>query len=86
MIKTCACWGFWREGKGTKPLGFDARGIVAPGKPMGNPAHSDSSASMCIKGGLQGSTPMVPFGVGAPTILVYFIGDWDVHWVRGFDP
>ena len=27
------------------------------------------------------------FGVGAPPNLVFFIGDWDVHWgVRGFDP
>ena len=26
-----------------------------------------------------GSKPMVPFGVGAPPILVYFSGDWDVH-------
>ena len=24
-----------------------------------------------------------PFGVGAPPILVYFSGDWDVHW--GYD-
>ena len=23
------------------------------------------------------------FGVGAPPILVYFSGDWDVHW--GYD-
>ena len=23
------------------------------------------------------------FGVGAPPILVYFCGDWDVHW--GYD-
>ena len=23
------------------------------------------------------------FGVGAPPILVYFSGDWDVHWVYG---
>ena len=27
------------------------------------------------------------FGVGAPPILVYFSGDWDIHWgLRGFDP
>ena len=28
------------------------------------------------------------FGVGAPPILVYFAGDWDVHWGYdlGFDP
>ena len=28
------------------------------------------------------------FGVGAPPILVYFSGDWDVHWgaSRAFDP
>ena len=28
------------------------------------------------------------FGVGAPPILVYFSGDWDVHWGYdlGFDP
>ena len=27
------------------------------------------------------------FGVGAPPILVYFSGDWDVYWrVRDFDP
>ena len=26
-------------------------------------------------------------GVGAPPILVYFSGDWDVHWgVRDLDP
>ena len=23
---------------------------------------------------------LVPFWVGSPPILVYFIGDWDVHW------
>ena len=23
------------------------------------------------------------FGVGAPPILVYFSGDWDVHWGYG---
>ena len=23
------------------------------------------------------------FGIGAPPILVYFIGDWDVHWGHG---
>ena len=28
-----------------------------------------------------GSKPMGShFGVGAPPILVYFGGDWDVHW------
>ena len=27
-----------------------------------------------------GSKPMVPIGVGAPLISVYFSGDWDVHW------
>ena len=28
------------------------------------------------------------FGVGAPSILVHFCGDWDVHWGYdlGFDP
>ena len=27
------------------------------------------------------------FGVRAPPVLVYFSGDWDVHWgVRDFDP
>ena len=35
----------------------------------------------------RGSKPMVPFWVGAPPILVYFSGDWDVHWYDlGFDP
>ena len=29
------------------------------------------------------SKPMVPFAVGAPPILVYFSGDWDVHWGYG---
>ena len=24
------------------------------------------------------------FGVGASPILVYFSGDWDVHWGTGF--
>ena len=23
------------------------------------------------------------FGVGAPPILIYFSGDWDVHWGYG---
>ena len=26
------------------------------------------------------------FGVGAPSILVYFSGDWDVHWGYGILP
>ena len=26
------------------------------------------------------------FGIGAPPILVYFSGDWDVHWGYGVDP
>ena len=26
------------------------------------------------------------FGVGAPPILVYVSGDWDVHWGTAFDP
>ena len=30
-----------------------------------------------------GSKPMVPAWVGAPPILVYFSGDWDVHWGYG---
>ena len=30
-----------------------------------------------------GSNPMVPFWIGARPILVYFSGDWDVHW--GYD-
>ena len=31
-----------------------------------------------------GSKPMGShFGVGAPPILVYFSGDWDVHWGHG---
>ena len=37
----------------------------------------------------RGSKPMVPFwGFGAPPMLVYFTGDWDVHWGYdlGFDP
>ena len=25
------------------------------------------------------------FGVGAPPILVYFRGDWDVHWESGYN-
>ena len=34
-----------------------------------------------------GSKPMGShFGVGAPPILVYSSRDWDVHWVRNFDP
>ena len=35
-----------------------------------------------LRGGC-GSKPMVPFGVGAPPILVYSTGDWDVHWGYG---
>ena len=27
--------------------------------------------------------PTVPFWIGAPPILVYFSGDWDVHWEYG---
>ena len=30
-----------------------------------------------------GSKPMVQFGVGAPPILVYFSGYWNVHWGHG---
>ena len=30
-----------------------------------------------------GQNPWYHFGVGAPPILVYFSGDWDVHW--GYD-
>ena len=30
-----------------------------------------------------GSKPMVPFWVGAPPVLVYFSGDWDVLWGYG---
>ena len=30
-----------------------------------------------------GSTIGSHFGVGAPPILVYFSGDWDVHWRNG---
>ena len=26
---------------------------------------------------------MYHFGIGAPPILVYFSGDWDVHWGYG---
>ena len=32
----------------------------------------------------HGSKPMGShFGIGAPLILVYFSGDWDVHWGYG---
>ena len=31
-----------------------------------------------------GSKPVEShFGVGAPPVLVYFSGDWDVHWGYG---
>ena len=30
-----------------------------------------------------GSKAMVPFWVGASPMLVYFSGDWDVHWGYG---
>ena len=34
-----------------------------------------------------GKNQLYDFGVGAPPILVYFSGDWDVHWVNGdIDP
>ena len=34
-----------------------------------------------------GQNQLYHFGVGAPSMLVYFSGDWDVHWgVRAFDP
>ena len=32
---------------------------------------------------MAGSKRMVPFGVGAAPILVYFSRDWDVHWGYG---
>ena len=31
----------------------------------------------------MGQNQWYHFGVGAPPILVYFSGDWDVHW--GYD-
>ena len=44
-------------------------------------AH-DSPVIMILIG--CGSKPMGShFGVGAPPILVYFSGDWDVHWGYG---
>ena len=30
-----------------------------------------------------GQNPWYQFGVGASPILVYFSGDWDVHWGYG---
>ena len=32
-----------------------------------------------------GQNPWCHFGVGAPPILVYFNGDWDVHWKYDLD-
>ena len=38
----------------------------------------------CVRPIGCGSKPMVPFWlVGAPPIVVYFSGDWDVHWGYG---
>ena len=31
----------------------------------------------------HGRPAQIQFGVGAPPILVYFSGDWDVHWGHG---
>ena len=31
----------------------------------------------------MGQNQWYHFGVGAPPILVYFSGDWDVHWGYG---
>ena len=31
----------------------------------------------------MGQNEWYHFGVGAPPILVYFSGDWDVHWGHG---
>ena len=60
--------------------------------------HSRHCHDLCIWQGLSrdwevhtialtygcGSKPMGShFGVGAPPILVYFSGDWDVHWGYG---
>ena len=51
------------------------------------PSATPTVASMFVKNAssIQVAMPMVPFGVGAPLILVYFSGDWDVHWGYGFD-
>ena len=33
-----------------------------------------------------GQNPSYHFGVGAPPMLVYCRGDWDVHWWYGILP
>ena len=39
------------------------------------------SHQMCTRGDVAvGQNQWYHFGVGAPPVLVYFSGDWDVHW------
>ena len=49
---------------------------------------ADAALALTLKNvHLCGSKPMLlkcyHFGVGAPPILVYISGDWDVHWGYG---
>ena len=50
---------------------------------MGPPILTNSREAEMTFG--CGSKPMGShFGVGAPPILVYFSGEWDIHWGYGF--
>ena len=53
------------------------------------PCHRPSPLKWRINGHMAvGQNQWYHFGVGVPPILVYFSGDWDVHWGYdwGFDP
>ena len=45
----------------------------------------DLGATVCDVGDVPavGQNQWCHFGLGAPPILVYFSGDWDVHWGYG---
>ena len=66
----CALGGFFAE------RGQVLRGVLR--RSLEEPTEAFSLAQMVV-----GQNQWLHFGVGAPPILVYFSGDWDVHWRYG---
>ena len=62
------------------------------GRELGSAARRQSPTVKSSKAGENwpseadvavGQNQWYHFGLGAPCILVYFSGDWDVHWGHG---
>ena len=67
--------GSWRLDKAL--LSHDRSGKVLPSPPLGS-----GTPKLFIWPWFKTALGS-HFGVGAPHILVYFSGDWDVHWGYG---